>query len=196
MTILYFVRHAEPDYTNHNDMERPLTDKGRADSKRVTKFLQNKNIDAVLSSPYRRAVDTVRDLANNINQEIIIIDDFRERRVDNCWIDDFNQFTKLQWSDFNFKLSDGECLQEVQYRNIKALKHVLQMYSDKNIVIGSHGTALSTIINYYNPLFGYEEFQRIRSKMPWIVTFNFFEEKIVEINEIDLFDSNRLDGIL
>ncbi len=25
MTTVYFIRHAEPDYTNHSDAERPLS---------------------------------------------------------------------------------------------------------------------------------------------------------------------------
>lgn len=32
MTNVYFVRHAEPDYTNYDDMERALTQKGMENS--------------------------------------------------------------------------------------------------------------------------------------------------------------------
>jgi len=34
------------------------------------------------------------------------------------------------------------------------------MYEGKNIVIGTHGTALSTIINYYDSTYGYDDFER------------------------------------
>lgn len=102
---------------------------------------------------------------------IEIIDDFRERKVDSIWIEDFASFSKAQWDDFDYKLSDGESLNEVQNRNISALNNVLEKYQDKNIAIGSHGTALSTIINYYDKSFGYEDFERIRTVMPWIVEF-------------------------
>ncbi|HWT73517.1 MAG TPA: histidine phosphatase family protein [Mobilitalea sp.] len=37
---------------------------------------------------------------------------------------------------------------DVQERNINALMRVIEEYQGKNIVIGSHGTALSTIISY------------------------------------------------
>jgi len=39
--------------------------------------------------------------------------------VGNVWIEDFNSFAKKQWEDFDYKLSDGESLREVQNRNIK-----------------------------------------------------------------------------
>ena len=188
MTTVYFVRHAEPNYENHDDMSRELSSKGLKDRKLVTDFLMDKQIDVVLSSPYKRAVDTVRDFAETKGMDIITIDEFKERRVDSGWIEDFNSFCKKQWEDFSYKLSDGECLEEVQSRNIFALNKVLTDYKDKNIVVGSHGTALSTIINYYDKTFGYFDFDKIRYLMPWIVEFTFEDKECVNIQKYNLFE--------
>ena len=166
MTVIYFVRHAEPNYENTNDRERELTPKGRADRELVTDFLKDKDIDVLLSSPYKRSVDTVKDFADKFGYETETMEDFREQKVDSIWIEDFSTFSKKQWEDFEYKLSDGECLREVRERNINALKQVLDRFLDKTIVIGSHGTALSTIINYFDKSFGYEEFEKIKKKMP------------------------------
>lgn len=187
ITTVYFVRHAEPNYKNHDDMTRELSEKGLKDRKLVTDFFMDKEIQIVLSSPYKRAIDTVRQFAEKKGIDITVIDEFRERRVDSQWIEDFNSFCKKQWEDFEYKLSDGECLREVQNRNIMALKKVIEKYQGQNIVVGSHGTALSTIINYYDKEFGYSEFDAIRQLMPWIVKFTFDEQSCVEIQEYDLF---------
>ena len=186
MTTIYFVRHAEPDYNDHDDFFRPLTDKGLKDRIKVTNYLLDKNIDVVLSSPYVRSVDTVADFAKNAGLSIETVDDFKERKIDSCWIEDFNGFCKKQWNDFNYKLSDGESLNEVQKRNIRALEEVIDKYNGKNIVIGSHGTALSTIINYYDNRFNYENFNAIRKIMPWVVKFEFEDKRCVLIEEIDM----------
>lgn len=175
MTKIYFVRHAQPNYENHNDILRELSLKGLEDRKKVTDFLSDKSVDLVLSSPFKRAIDTVGDFAQKFGFEIETIEDFRERKIDSAWIEDFEAFSKKQWEDFNYKLSDGECLKEVQDRNISALNLVLKKYPDKTIVIGSHGTTLSTIINNFNKSFCYEDFKRIKNIMPWIVEFNFDE---------------------
>lgn len=187
MTKVYFVRHAEPNYNNRDDMSRELSAKGMVDRKLVTWFLSDKNIEVVLSSPFKRAFDTVAHFANSKGLSIEIIDEFRERKVDSIWIEDFVSFSKSQWADFDYKLSDGESLNEVQSRNISALNSVLEKYKGKNIVIGSHGTALSTIINYYDKSFGYEDFERIRTVMPWIVEFTFQNDKRILIKYVDLF---------
>lgn len=186
MTTIYFVRHAEPDYNNHDDFFRPLTDKGLKDRIKVTNYLLDKKIDVVLSSPYVRAVDTVADFAKNAGLNIETIDDFRERKVDSVWVEDFKAFCKKQWGDFNFKLAGGETLNEVQKRNINALEGVLEKYKGKNIVVGSHGTALSTIINYYDNTFNYDNFDKIVGLMPWVVKFEFDDKSCISIEQIDL----------
>ena len=192
MTNIYFVRHAEPNYSNHDDPTRELSPKGLRDRELVTVFLRNKHVDVVLSSPYKRAVDTVADFAYVHDLTISTVDDFRERKIDSAWIEDFNAFTRKQWADFHYKLSDGESLDEVQRRNIAALNEVIRQHENRTIVIGSHGTALSTIINYFVPQFGFDEFTRIKSIMPWIVHFSFCGNKCIAIEEFDLFSGNSM----
>lgn len=191
MTTVYFVRHAEPNYCNHNDATRELSAKGLEDRKLVSEYLKDKNVDIVLSSPYKRSVDTVKHFADLKNIQIKIMDEFRERRVDSDWIEDFDSFCYKQWHDFSYKLTDGETLSEVQERNISALKAVLERFDGKTIVIGSHGTALSTMIHYFDSTFGYEEFMEIKSLMPWIVKFEFENEKLVGIEKINVFDGGQ-----
>lgn len=187
MTVFYFVRHAEPNYSNHNDALRELSPKGMEDRKLVTAYLADKNIDIVLSSPFKRSIDTVRDFADKYQFHIEIVEDFRERKIDNVWIEDFNAFCRKQWEDFSYKLSDGESLQEVQSRNINALKAVLNKYPDKNIAVGSHGTALSAIINYFEPSFGYQDYEKIKLLTPWIVKLSFQKDSLQDMEMINLF---------
>lgn len=173
MTQIYFVRHAEPNYTNHDDMTRELSPKGLEDRLLVTDFLRDKGVTAVLSSPYRRAVDTVRPFADEAGLPVILISDFRERRITDAWIDDFNAFARMQWADFSYSLPGGESLRQVQRRCVDALKRVLLDYDGQCVVIGGHGTAISAVLNYYRPSFGYESFEAIRCVMPWIVRLDF-----------------------
>ena len=48
-TKIYFVRHAEPDYANHNDRLRDLTAKGAEDAKKVAEYFMDKYIDMEVS---------------------------------------------------------------------------------------------------------------------------------------------------
>jgi 2,3-bisphosphoglycerate-dependent phosphoglycerate mutase len=170
----------------HDDLTRPLTKEGLMDSLKVTEFLRDKNIYKIFSSPYKRTFDTVKNLAETLDLEIEVVDNLRERKVDDVWIEDFNAFAKAQWTDFEYKLAKGECLSEVQKRNIEALQQILKENMDKNIVIGTHGTAMSTIINYYDKKFDYSQFERIKNLMPFVVCMQFDGTSLVRIEEFIL----------
>ena len=60
---------------------------------------------------------------------------------------------------------------------------VYGMNDGKNIVIGTHGTALSSILNYYNPKFNCDDFLRIVDWMPYIIELDFEGEKCVGVVE-------------
>ncbi len=186
MGKIYFIRHAKPDISIHDDLTRPLTSEGVEDSKKVMEFLVDKNITKVYSSPYKRAVDTIKTFADEVNLEIRVMEELRERKVGNEWIEDFYNFSKKQWEDFEYKLQDGESLREVQERNINALRRILEESSEDNIVIGTHGTALCTIMNHYNSDFGYSEFDRIKHIMPWIVCAEIKDNGIISLEEFIL----------
>lgn len=76
----------------------------------------------------------------------------------------------------------------MQERNIAALNKVLKEYVGKTVVVGSHGTALSTIINYYDDSFGHTEFEKIRGLMPWVVEFTFDGLECIGIKKYNLFE--------
>ena len=193
MTVIYFVRHAQADNTNRDSRSRPLTKKGMTDRALVTDYLADKAINAVLSSPYKRAVDTVADFAEKRGFKIEIVEDFREREYGNVWLPeaDLWPFVEKQWADFSYKLHDGgESLEELQKRNIAALDDVLARYAGKNIAIGTHGAALSAIINYYDNAYGYQDFMNMVFKTPWIVKMTFDGNDFSEMEKIDLLPLN------
>ncbi len=173
MTTIYFVRHAEPDLSQRDELHRPLTPKGRADSFRLSEYFSNAPIDYVYSSPFRRAVETVKPLAERYHKTIYLEKDFRERKIDDEWINDYEDFLTRQWTDFLYRRRNGECLQTVQDRNIAAINMLLLKHMNKSVVVGTHENALGTIIRYYTKQFGLKEFLRVRDFRPWIVRFTF-----------------------
>lgn len=57
--------------------------------------------------------------------------------------------------------------------------NILSDNTDKEIVIGMHGTVLSTILNFYDSNFGCEDFLRIIDWMPYIIELDFEGKKLV-----------------
>lgn len=88
MTNLYLVRHAHSVYTP-DELTRPLSEQGLHDAKMITEALMEMNIDAVISSPYKRAMQTVEGIAAYINEAIVMMDDFKERLLSDGPVEDF-----------------------------------------------------------------------------------------------------------
>ena len=181
MTTLFFVRHAQPDHSWEDDRSRPLTDEGKVDSEKLINYFKDKNIHLFISSPYVRSIGTIAPAAKYYSQEIITDERLRERKAGkgSNRIELFNK----RWEEKSYAEDDGECLDSVQRRNMSAVHEILKNHMNKNIVIGTHGTAFSTIMNYYDRSFGCREFLRIINFMPYVVRLIFNGNTLVSKSE-------------
>ena len=182
MTKVYFVRHAEPKHDHEDDRTRPLTAEGMTDRKIVLETLKEKEIDVFYCSPYVRSMATIEEAAKAFGMEIHTDERLRERQKGNEGNSSGNVL-KMRWADFSFHEEGGESIGMVQERNMAALREILEKNEGKNIVIGTHGTALSSILNYYNPSFNCYDFLRIVDWMPYIIELDFEGEKCVGVTE-------------
>lgn len=182
MTKVYFVRHAEPVHAHADDQTRPLTAEGLEDRKIVLETLKEKEMDAFYCSPYVRSMATIEEAANAYGMEIHTDERLREREKGNEG-NSSGDLLRKRWADLSFHEEGGESIGMVQERNIAALKEILAANEGKNIVIGTHGTALSSILNYYNPKFNCDDFLRIVDWMPYIVELDFEGQECVSVTE-------------
>ena len=177
MTTVYFVRHAQPDYGNIHDRTRALTPEGKQDTKAVLQFFKTKRIDCFYSSNYKRSIDTIASTAAYFHKRIHT--DFRLREREKGPNGNNRMMFQKRWSDFSYQEPGGENLQAVQQRNVAALQDILHRHRGQTIVIGTHGTSLSTILNFYDSNFGCADFLRIIDWMPYIIELTFDGDRLV-----------------
>lgn len=171
MTRVYFVRHAQSDWHSGSDRERGLTAEAMEDRRVVLNFLRDKPVGAFYCSPYRRSLDTVREAADFFGLPIHTDERLRERET----VPGGNnrELFQKRWADFDWHEPGGESLRSVQERNIAALTEILEQNREKTLVVGTHGTALSAILNYYDPSWDCGNFLRIIDWMPFVMELNF-----------------------
>lgn len=185
MLKIFFVRHAQPEHDWEDERTRPLTQEGKIDSRSVMRFLIDKEIDSFYSSPYKRSIDTIAESAAYFDKEIHTDERFREREkgVDG---NNHGMFQK-RWENHQYHEKGGESIAMVQERNIAALREILRNneknHEDISIVIGTHGTALGAILNYYDSSYSCDSFLRIIDWMPYILELDFEGETLVGIQE-------------
>lgn len=186
MTKIFFVRHAQPAHDYADDRSRPLTSEGLSDSEMVLGSLKDKKIDAFFCSPYKRSIDTIKSTAKYFNLEIKTDERLRERKIGRGNND--ADIIRRRWESFDFHEEGGESMESLQKRNIEALNDILKNNDGKNIVIGTHGSALSSILNYYDDSFGIDDFLRIVGFMPYIIELDFEKTELISKKEIAWVD--------
>ena len=171
MTRVYFVRHAQPDPSGGFNPEFPLTEQGARDALLVRDILIDKGLDAVWSSSYLRAVQTVAPLADALGLEIH--KDFRlhERTAGN-WkgsYPDYASFIAKQIGDYSSKAEGGESMEEVSERCVGAMSEILAENDGKTIAVGIHGMALASLLKHWFPGFGLRDFEQMVDLMPLVL---------------------------
>ncbi len=183
MTQLYFVRHAQPDYRTGTNPTFPLSPEGTEDRMRAAAFLKDISFDAAVSSPYRRSLETIEPIVER--QRLSLRTDIRLRERDNPGGgSNSHEMFLRRWADFDFHEENGENLRSTQNRNIEALQQILREHQNRTVLIGTHGTALSTIINYFDASFGGEQFLRIIDFMPYILRMDFDGTTLCSMEEL------------
>lgn len=171
MTHIYFVRHAQPIYSGEEDRTRPLTEEGLDDSREVTEILKDTRLDYAISSPYKRSMDTIRECVEAHGILLHTDERFRERKAG--MNGNTHEMIRKRWSDMDYHEEDGESIHMVQSRNVEALFEVLKTHNGENIILGTHGTALSSILNYFDSSYLCDSFFRMFDYMPYIVRVDF-----------------------
>lgn len=182
MTTIYFVRHAQSTYTKE-ERERPLSEKGHCDAENVTHLLKDKHIDVVISSPYKRAIQTVQGIANTYKLSIQTEEDLRERLLSTELVSNFNDAMQNVWEDWSFAYEGGESNDVAQRRAVICMQNILKQYEGKNIVIGTHGNIMVLLMNYFNSKYDFEFWKTLH--MPDVYKLNFDKNRFISAERIE-----------
>lgn len=154
---IYLVRHCaalgqEPD--------AELTDEGRAQAERLADFLSGRPVDAIVSSPFRRAVATIRPLAERLGLEIRVDDRLRERVLSAEPVADWMERLEASFHDLDLRLPGGESSREAMARGVSVIEELIGR-PHRAVVVVTHGNLMSLILKRYDASFGFEGWRRL-----------------------------------
>ncbi|PEP56145.1 MULTISPECIES: histidine phosphatase family protein [Bacillus] len=182
MTHIYFVRHAHSIYTPE-ERERPLSEKGRNDAQSVAELLKEEKIDVVISSRYKRAIQTVQGVANQFQLPIQFEEELRERLLSKESVEDFEEAIMKVWENPIFSFKGGESNNIAQKRGVTCIQNILKQYKGKNIVVGTHGNIMVLIMNYFDSTYDYHFWKTL--DMPDVYKLTFNEESLLSTARVE-----------
>lgn len=108
-----------------------------------------RDIDNIYSSNYARAIGTAKYIANSNNICLNVLDSLNEREFGIEFIQELpDNFIQNQFFDYDYKLKDGESLNETRKRIKETILNVLDETNKKAVVV-LNGIALMAYLSYY-----------------------------------------------
>lgn len=158
-TTVYLVRHAHAHWTT--DDTRPLSEAGTEAAKRLAALLSDRPIAAIYSSPSRRAIDTVAPLADRLGLQVQLMPDLRERELLPMAPELFDEAVASTWRFPERAPPGSESNDVAQRRGLNALESVLDRHRQQHIVVSTHGTLMTLMLNGLDPSLGFEFWRRL-----------------------------------
>ncbi|MBP1967926.1 2,3-bisphosphoglycerate-dependent phosphoglycerate mutase [Virgibacillus natechei] len=171
MKKIYFVRHCSAD-GQHKDS--PLTTIGMRQAHLLSNFFSKENIaiDKIISSPYLRAIESIKPFATKSSSEIEIDDRLSERILSDEPIDDWIEVLEQSFNDHNFALPGGESAKDAIQRANTVLESIYSDDNIKNVIIVSHGNIMALLLQQYDGNFGFEKWKELQNPDIYLINYN------------------------
>ncbi|WP_010650583.1 histidine phosphatase family protein [Oceanobacillus massiliensis] len=162
MKRIYLVRHCA---ANGQHRDSPLTREGIRQAAALSDFFKELDIsfDLILSSPFLRAIESIKPYAEANGLTIKTDERLQERILSEEPIDDWLEALEQSFIDDGFSLPGGESAKDVVARSNDVLRCIYDDSSVSNAIIVSHGNLLSHFFHQFDPSFGFKQWKELRN---------------------------------
>jgi broad specificity phosphatase PhoE len=160
MNRVYLIRHGENEANitkefSYRMVDYSLTAKGVLQAQQTAAYWQDKPIDAIYTSPLKRALETAEIIAEPHGLPVIVLEDLREVNVGSLEGQPFkaenwkfyNQMIKAWFDgDKDRAFPDGETYHQLWGRLRRAFADIVRGRDDQDIIVVGHGGNFSAIM--------------------------------------------------
>ena len=161
--MLYMARHGQTVWNAQNKVcgitDVDLTEKGREQAKSLALAVADKNIDVIISSPLKRAVETSGIVSEMCSIPVEIDDRLIEQNYGIYeGVDRKDENFLNNKRNFAYKYPGGESMMQVAYRVYGLNDEIKCKYKGKNVLLVSHGGVCRVINTYFRNMTNEEFF--------------------------------------
>ncbi len=159
-TRLIIIRHGETEWNLEGriqgHLDSPLTETGRAQAEAIAERVQTVEVNALYSSDLGRAYTTAQFVSHKTGQVILT-----DKRLRELYLGKFEGLTEeevekrfpeeyvyLKKADPGYIYPGGESKEQFSLRVISCLEELMVKHEGEQIVVITHGGALSRLIRY------------------------------------------------
>lgn len=128
---------------------QPLNLKGEKNSSALSKIEELKETKTIYTSDYISAISTAKYLSEELDLKINVDDRLNERKVGIVKENNEKFLKEMQEHDFDYKLHNGESLNQVADRMKQVIKEILREHQEETITIFTHDIALEALFSIW-----------------------------------------------
>jgi 2,3-bisphosphoglycerate-dependent phosphoglycerate mutase len=160
---IYLVRHAQSFPSSRiPEREWPLSGHGHRQAAGLVPLLDTLGIDRILSSPYRRCLDTIGPFARSARLELAIREPLHERILAPSVRTDFRELWERSWTDRTFALPGCESSLDAQSRFVEAIRSIAAVETG-TVAVCAHGNVIGLLLDHLRPDLGRTPADRLRN---------------------------------
>jgi 2,3-bisphosphoglycerate-dependent phosphoglycerate mutase len=168
MTTMLLIRHCQ---STGQAPDAPLTAQGLTDAAAFAAELHAHAVDAVFSSPFTRARQTVAPFAERHGLKIGIDDRLAERRLSAEPRPDWMDHIRRSFADLDHRAPGGESLREARHHGLAALAEIAGI-GHRLLAVSTHGNLLAALLHSVDPGFGFADWEQLRNPDLFRLTFD------------------------
>jgi 2,3-bisphosphoglycerate-dependent phosphoglycerate mutase len=166
MKNIYLIRHCEAE---GQEPEAPLTDKGKQQALDLAAFFEKRKVDRIISSPFKRAIQTIQPFASERDIDIEMNHQLSERVLSTRNMPDWYEKLRETYENMDLIYEGGESSREATNRIIEVVDEVLKSDAENTIIV-THGGLLSLLLNHFDKNFGFEQWETLSNPDVYLLT--------------------------
>ena len=157
MKKVYVIRHCEAE---GQASDAPLTATGQKQAQELAKFFSEIKVERIVSSPYKRAVQSIGPLADKFGVQVEKDDLLAERVLSSHNLPDWMEKLTASFEDAELKYEGGESGREAMERIVGVVEEIFNSEHEHSIVV-THGNILSLLLRHFDDKFGFHNWQAL-----------------------------------
>lgn len=155
--IIYLVRHCQ---ATGQSAGAQLTSEGIDQAESLAEFLSAAGIHQIVSSPFVRALQSIKPLSIRLNTGIKSDDRLIEAALSSIDYSDWLDKLRETFSDSNLFFEGGESSAAAARRAIAAINDALLLDTEQAAVV-THGRLMTLILKHFDSSYGFEEWRNL-----------------------------------
>ncbi len=153
------IRHAS---TTGQAPDAPLSEKGQAQARALVPVLTALKAGPLYTSPYLRAQQTIAPYAEAVGQDVVVLDELRERLMSTQDLPDWQEHGRRSFFNATHAAPGGESHTHLFLRAARAFAAIVE-HGGALPTFVTHGALTAALLNRVDPTFGYEDWRSMRN---------------------------------